>query len=298
MTAQLALKSNDFDARAVSPMNELGAYEALWLRKGATFKKLADLFRENRGAVPSDFVDPLEAETTAMRITEALWPDEIYDFGVRVHGAGEYPQKLRDAKHPIEVLYYRGWWDLVETKGVAVVGTREPSQEGRARAAKIARLLVANDYTVVSGLARGIDTVAHSVAMEAGGRTIAVLGTPINRAYPKENKELQESIAKDFLLISQVPILRHMQAKDPRVNSYFFPERNVTMSALTLGTVIVEAGETSGTLHQARAALEQGRKLFILESCFRNPKLTWPAKFAELGAIRVSDESDILVNLQ
>jgi DNA processing protein len=160
------------------------------------------------------------------------------------------------------------------------------------RGAKIARRFVDAGYTVVSGLAQGIDTIAHSAAIEAGGLTVAVLGTPITACYPPENRELQHRLADDFLIISQVPIVRHSR-QSPNGNRLFFPERNATMSALTEATVIVEAGNTSGTLIQARHALLQKRKLFILDSCFRNPELTWPAKFAERGAIRVSDFEDI-----
>ncbi len=294
---QLALKGGDFRERAISPLIEMGAYEALWLRKGTSFKSTADLFRDNEGAVPSDFIEETVAKDCAHRVLDVLHKDEVRDFGIRVHGAGEYPKKLRDAKHPIELLYYRGWWDLVETRCVAIVGTREPSTEAIARAARLTKCLVADKYTVVSGLAKGIDTVAHTSAIEEGGNTIAVLGTALNRMYPKENARLQTKLGDNFLLISQVPILKYMQAKDPRINSYFFPERNVTMSALTLATVIVEAGETSGTLYQARAALDQDRKLFILDSCFKQPNLTWPAKYAEMGAIRVQDYDDIRANL-
>src|SRR6185312_8076967 len=117
-------------------------------------------------------------------------------------------------------------------------------------------------------------------------------GTPLGFVYPRENAELQEQIATDFLLISQVPVLRYKRQAPPQ-NRLFFPERNVTMSALTEGTIIVEAGETSGTLIQARAALHQGRKLFILESCFERSDITWPARFAEQGAIRVREPEDI-----
>ena len=154
------------------------------------------------------------------------------------------------------------------------------------------RSLVADEFTVVSGLAAGVDRVAHQTAMEAGGRTIAVIGTPLSHTYPRENRDLQRCIAEHFLLISQVP-LRRYESQDYRYNRSFFPERNVTMSALTEATVIVEAGEISGTLIQARAALRQGRKLFILDSCFRDPCLTWPAKLAEKGAIRVRDYDDV-----
>jgi DNA processing protein len=214
---------------------------------------------------------------------------------VRVHGAGDYPQKLRDAAHPVELLYYQGWWDLAESRSVAVVGTRKPTSEGVSRTRKLVKALVKDDITVVSGLATGIDTVAHETAISEGGRTIAVIGTPLSHTYPKENVELQRKIASEFLLISQVPVKRY-EDQDYRRNRLFFPERNITMSALTEATIIVEAGETSGTLIQARAALHQGRKLFILDSCFRRG-LTWPQKFAEKGAVRVTDYDDIRQHL-
>jgi DNA processing protein len=155
---------------------------------------------------------------------------------------------------------------------------------------------VNDGYTIASGLARGIDTAAHKSALESGGKTIAVVGTPLNRVYPKENAELQELIARDHLLMSQVPVYRYSKQNYTR-NRTFFPERNKTMSALTEATIIVEAGPTSGTLIQARAALAQKRKLFILDSSFRNPDLTWPHEFESLGAIRVRTYDDIRKNL-
>ena len=154
------------------------------------------------------------------------------------------------------------------------------------------RELVKDGYTVVSGLAAGIDRVAHETAIEEGGRTIAVIGTPLSHAYPKANQELQRDIAKNFLVVSQVPVKRY-ESQDYRRNRSFFPERNVTMSALTEATVIVEASETSGTLIQARAAIKQGRKLFILDNCFQNSRLTWPQRFAQRGGIRVKEYDDI-----
>lgn len=282
----------DFAERAISPKRELGAYEALWAQDGAWFASIAEGFREHPGSVPSDFVSKPEVEKYARLALGAIRDADIRHFGVRVHGAGEYPEKLRDADHPVELLYFQGLWDLVNTPSVALVGTREPSEDGKARATKLARLLVADGYTIVSGLARGIDTVAHTTAMAEGGFTIAVLGTPITECYPKENFKLQQRIADEHLVISQVPIVRYSR-QHMRANRYFFPERNVTMSALTEATVIVEAGETSGTLVQARHALKQKRKLFILESCFHNESLTWPATFEKQGAIRVADYNDI-----
>jgi DNA processing protein len=286
----------DVLGRSISPRRELGAYEALWAKEGTWFKSIADGFRAHEDAVPSDFASEAEIEKYARLALGAIRAAGIKHFGVRVHGAGEYPQKLRDADHPIELLYFQGLWDLVNTRCVAVVGAREASEAGLHRAALLAKYLVADAFTVVSGLARGVDTAVHTAAMEAGGYTIAVLGTPITEYYPAENRELQQRIADHHLVISQVPIVRyanqHFQGK-----KHFFPERNVTMSALTEATVIVEASDTSGTLVQARHALKQGRKLFIMDNCFKRPSLKWPAKFAELGAIRVGDYGDIRKHL-
>ncbi len=285
--------ANLFAAAPVVPLDEMCAYESLWQGQGAWFANLADLFRNNPGSLPSELVPQAEIDSALQKLTEMLGEERLRSVGIRVNGAGEYPKKLRDADHPVEVLYYRGDWELVETPGVAIVGTRSPSPEGELNAKRIAHALVRENYTVVSGLAKGIDTAAHTAAMAANGKTIAVIGTPLFDYYPRENKMLQEEIADKFLLISQVPFLRYAQ-QNYKTNRLFFPARNVTMSALTQATVIVEAGNTSGTLVQARAALAQGRKLFILESCFRNPELTWPAKYERQGAIRVKNVSQIM----
>lgn len=286
----------DFEARAILPARELGAYEALWAQEGASFKRLAEMFRGHPGSVPSDFVSRAESEQYSRLALGAIKTAGIKHFGIRVHGAGEYPEKLRDADYPAELLYFQGNWDLTSTRCVAIVGTRKPSEEGKRRAAKLARRFAKEGFTVVSGLAQGVDTVAHTTAIEAGGQTIAVLGTPITNYYPTGNMALQQRIADDYLVISQVPIVRYSR-QTFHGNRFFFPERNVTMSALTEATVIVEAGETSGTLIQARHAIQQGRTLFILDSCFRDPKLTWPAKYVERGAIRVADFDEVMKHL-
>ncbi|MFU2650689.1 DNA-processing protein DprA [Pseudomonas aeruginosa] len=282
-----------FATSPVVPLGEMCAYESLWLGQGAWFANLANLFRENPGSLPSELVPKAEIDATREKLIALLGEEKLRQVGIRVNGAGEYPKKLRDADHPVEVLYYRGDWELVETPGVAIVGTRSPSVEGAQNAQRIAQALVRERFTVVSGLAKGIDTAAHTAAIAAGGKTIAVAGTPLFEYYPRENRELQESIASKFLLVSQVPFLRYKQ-QTYKFNKLFFPARNVTMSALTQATIIVEAGNTSGTLVQARAALSQGRKLFILESCFRNPELTWPAKYERQGAIRVKNITQIM----
>lgn len=284
--------------KAVSVLQELGAYERLWLEPKASFRQLADLFRQHPNALPSAFVPEVEAAKTAQQVLDAFAEAGVDQFGVRVHEAGEYPPQLRDAVEPVELLYYRGWWDLAADKrSVAIVGAREATEEGLRRARRIAKLLVEHRYLVVSGLAAGIDTAALTAAIDAGGNTIAVAGTPICDVYPKENKALQEHIAQEHLLVSQVPVLRYRQ-QDWRMNRLFFPERNKTMSALTAATVIVEASDTSGTLTQARAAIAQGRKLFILNSCFERTDLKWPHTMEKKGAIRVRDFDVILRELE
>ncbi len=277
---------------AIDAALELGAYERLWMQAGASFKTLASRFAKDPGARPSDFIDRGEAEAAGAKAIAHLRTRLQGGFNIRLHGEVEYPERLREATHPVELLYFQGHWDLIHTRSVAVVGTREPTPDGCARARKIVKSLVGDGFTIVSGMARGIDTVAHRTAIEEGGRTIAVLGTPLSAHYPAENAELQAFLAREHLVISQVPIERYA-AQNPRTNRFFFPERNKTMSALTEATIIIEAGETSGTLVQAREALKQGRKLFILNSAFEDPRLTWPRRFEEQGAIRVRDYDDV-----
>jgi len=280
--------------KPIDTRTEIGAYEFLWQQPNSTTKRLADLFEANPGRLPSELVDDEDAERTAQEVVEQLSRKGIKRFGVRINGAHDYPERLRQATEPVELLYFLGSWELAEApRRVAVVGTRKVSPEGIARTRKLVRALVEHDYTVVSGLAQGVDTIAHETAIEHGGRTIAVIGTPISEVYPRENEALQRRIAEEYLLISQVPVLRY-KSQSPKWNRLFFPERNKTMSALSQATIIVEASETSGTLIQAQAALKQGRKLFILESNFHNPHITWPAKYEKLGAIRVREFDDIL----
>jgi DNA processing protein len=295
VAAQLAFERMDFDVRAISPLRELGAYEALWDKPDTTFKTLSEKFAARPDALPSDFVPATKADEYAEFVRRRFHEADVTRYGVRVHGAGEYPQRLRDAAHPIEVLYYQGWWDLADSRSVAVVGTRNPTPDGLARTRKLVKALVKDNFTIVSGLAAGVDTMAHETAISEGGRTIAVIGTPLSHSYPRENAALQRKIVSEFLVISQVPVKRY-ERQDHRKNRLFFPERNITMSALTEATIIVEAGETSGTLIQARAALYQRRKLFILDNCFQRG-LSWPQKFAEKGAFRVVDYDDIRKHL-
>ncbi|WEK47370.1 MAG: DNA-protecting protein DprA [Candidatus Andeanibacterium colombiense] len=278
---------------AIDATVEIGAYETLWMSQGASFKTIAEKMSASPGSRPSDHVPPHEAFETGTRVIKRLRETLNSWFDVKVYGEVGYPIKLRDALHPIELMYYQGTWDLIDARSIAVVGTRNPSSEGLQRTKSIVRQLVKDNFAVVSGLAQGVDTVAHETALEEGGLTIGVMGTPINHIYPRDNSELQRKIASDHLLMSQVPIERYEAQKNVRLNSWFFPERNKTMSAISEATIIIEAGNTSGTLVQAREALRQGRRLFILNSCFERRDLDWPAKFEAAGAIRVRDYDDI-----
>ena len=294
MATELSLS---IDNDSIKPSIEMGAFEALWAKgEVSSYKQLREKLISSHTEFLSDLVDPLISKQFYEKTVKRLHETGIHHFGIRVAGTIDYPATLQDADYPLALLYYMGNWDLVFSRGVSVVGTRHPSPEGIKRARRLVKGLVDAGFTIFSGLAAGIDAVAHQAAIESGGSTVAVIGTPLWLRYPKENAELYEKIAKDHLLISQVPMGSYEQ-KDIKFNRVFFPERNKTMSALSEATVIVEAGETSGTLIQARAALKQGRKVFILNNNFENPQLAWPHRLQKAGAIRVCDIEDILQGL-
>lgn len=281
---------NDF----ISPLKEIAAYESLWENEKASFKTISQLFKSRPGSKPSDFVSEEKWAPLYTEIKKFFKSSKTqYSPNILIKGTMDYPDRLQDAVEPVEVLYYSGNLDFLHTKSIAIVGTRNPSPEGIKRTAKLVKSLVADDFTIVSGLAAGIDTAAHSAAIINEGRTIAVLGTPLNDYYPKANTNLQNFIAQNHLLLTQVPFHKYAN-QGFQSKKFYFPERNKTMSALTLATVIIEAGETSGTLVQARAAIQQKRKLFILDSCFANKSITWPAYYEKLGAIRVREYGDII----
>lgn len=168
---------------------------------------------------------------------------------------------------------------------VSIVGTRQPSADGVKRAARLARELVAERVVIVSGLAMGIDAAAHRATLEAGGRTIAVLGTPLDKTYPKENAELQRLIMERHLALSQYAPGQPVQPSN-------FPRRNRTMALISDATVIVEAGEGSGTISQGWEALRLGRALFILRSVAEDRRLTWPREMLRYGAQVLTETSE------
>lgn len=194
-----------------------------------------------------------------------------------------------EVKHAPKQLFIEGDASLLgRGPKVSIVGSRAASDEGLRRARQLARAVVERGGIVVSGLALGIDAAAHRGAIDAGGRTIAVIGTPLDKAYPRENAELQALIAREHLLVSQFPV----GTKTTRAS---FPIRNQTMVLLTDATVIVEAGDSSGTLHQGWEAIRLGRPLFIMESVANDMKLAWPREMLEYGAQILSRENLDLV---
>ena len=173
---------------------------------------------------------------------------------------------------------------LSEGGRVSIIGSRGASAQGLARARRLSRLLVENGITVVSGLAKGVDTVAHRAAIEAGGRTIAVLGTPIDKVYPPENRDLQELIGESHLLVTQFPVGHPILKKN-------FPLRNRLMALISDATIIVEANNKSGTIHQGWEALRLARPLYILESAHDPEASSWSSQFLNYGAQLLTDES-------
>ncbi|QBI19634.1 DNA-protecting protein DprA [Egibacter rhizosphaerae] len=203
----------------------------------------------------------------------------------------DYPATLRLVHDLPPFLFIRGHLTEDDLVSVAVVGTRQPSDLGLRRAAQISHKLAARGVTVASGLAQGIDGAAHLAAMDADGRTIAVMGTGITRIYPAHHAELADRILdeKRGALVSQfwpsMPPARHT-----------FPRRNRTMSGITQGTVVVEASQTSGAKMQARLALEHGKRVWLLRSLVTGQ--TWAHKYVhERGAVEVADVDDVLREL-
>lgn len=170
---------------------------------------------------------------------------------------------------------------------VAIIGTRTPSAEGLRIASRLSKTLAQKEVIIVSGLARGIDTAAHTAAIEAGGRTIAVLGTPLSQTYPRENADLQSLIMKSHLAVSQFDEGRPVRPQN-------FVVRNRTMALIADASVIVESGEGGGSLHQGWEALRLGRPLFIHTREFNKPGLEWPREMAKYGAVEFKEPSDIL----
>ncbi|GGB87896.1 hypothetical protein GCM10011494_02800 [Novosphingobium endophyticum] len=185
-------------------------------------------------------------------------------------------------------IWCAGDRELLRRPAIAVIGTRKVTEKGRKRANRFARELVERGVVVVSGLAAGVDATALSSAIRNNGSVIAVIGTPIDKAYPAQNAELQELIYRRHLLLTQFNV-------GERTFPSNFPARNRTMAAISDASVIIEASETSGTLHQAAECVRLGRWLGITRAVVDDETLTWPAKFLNYEkCIVLDDTADLL----
>jgi len=204
-----------------------------------------------------------------------------------------YPKLLKEIYNPPELLYYKGELKENDELSLAVVGTRKFTNYGKQATEEITRKLVNNKMTIVSGLALGIDTLAHNTTLNLGGRTIAILGTGIDSQsiYPTTNKYLAEKIIQNKgAVISEFPL-------GTQPLRYNFPQRNRIISGLTLGTLVVEAGEKSGALITAQYALEQNREVFAIPGSIYSPTSIGSNNLIKQGARTVTRVEDILETL-
>ncbi len=171
----------------------------------------------------------------------------------------DYPELLKEIQDSPIILYLKGNRDLLKTDCISIVGSRNMTRYGQSVTEKFARELTSAGFTIVSGMARGIDTASHKATIDNNGNTIAVLGSGIDVVYPAENNALYEEIVKKGLVISEYP-------SGAKPNNYQFPERNRIIAAMSIGTLVTEAGLKSGSLITANLALEYGRELFVVPS--------------------------------
>ncbi len=202
----------------------------------------------------------------------------------------EYPSRLKEIYDYPPILYVRGSLLPEDEWCLVVVGTRRATVYGRQVTEEIVADLARSKITIVSGLARGIDSIAHRSALEAGGRTIAVFGCGLDIVYPGENAELARRIIQQGALISEYPL-----GTRPRADN--FPRRNRIMSGLSLGVLVTEAGKTSGAMITANLALEQNREVFAIPGSILSPASSGTNHLIQEGAKLVSDYNDILEEL-
>nr|WP_269136416.1 MULTISPECIES: DNA-processing protein DprA [Vibrio] len=229
-----------------------------------------DIYNQNFGMFPIEE----RVENQLDRAYEKI----DFDFKVITINDPEYPEKLRSVEGATPVLYCRGDLSLLNAdKTISFVGTRELHNPEHVRHGDevIARLLNAGYKAIVSGLATGSDTLGHQAALKYSGRTIAVLGTPLDQYFPKENRELQDEIAKNHLLVSEYPI-------GIRSFGSFFANRNrTTVGLASEGVVVARAGDRSGTQYAIRHCVEQGKQLYVLENNIYEPDYQWVQRYKD-----------------
>jgi len=212
------------------------------------------------------------------------------EFKYVKYGDPDYPVNLLHIADFPKILFYKGNLSIANSRCVAIAGSRRTTQYGRSVAESIGRRLAEKNITVVSGMARGIDTCAHMGALESGGNTIAVLGCGIDVCYPRENNKLKEKIEKNGLVLSEYP-----PGTEPR--KYYFPQRNRIISGLSEAAVIVQAGTKSGALITAEYAIEQGKEVFSVPGNIDSRYNLGNNKLIKEGATPLVNIEDILEHL-
>ncbi len=202
-----------------------------------------------------------------------------------------YPALLREIDQPPPVLYVDGTLNEEDQWAVAVVGTRRMTSYGRQVTEELVGYLARNGITVVSGLARGVDTAAHRAALQTGGRTLAVLGSGVNRIYPPENRRLAAEIKKRGAILSDYPLGTPPEAAN-------FPPRNRIISGLSMAVVVVEAGSKSGAAITATFAANQGRDVFAVPGSIFSSQSLGTNRLIQQGAMPMLDPQDVLEALQ
>jgi DNA processing protein len=234
-----------------------------------------------------DAIDGIVAFSDWAEIDEEI--ERARDAGIAIvpFTNPNYPARLRTIADPPPFLYVKGNILTDDDKAVAIVGSRSASEYGRRVARDLARGLVSLGFTVVSGMARGIDGSAHESALQAGGRTIAVLGSGVERAYPAEHETLYRRIGENGAILSELPI-------GTRPLAFNFPARNRLISGLSLGVVVVEATEKSGSLITATLAVEQGREVFAVPGEVGSSRSRGAHRLIRQGAKLVESVDDII----
>ena len=203
-----------------------------------------------------------------------------------------YPKKLKEISDPPSVLYAEGNLELLKSYSIAIIGSRQASDNGKKLAKKFSSELSSCGITIVSGLARGIDTIAHTYSYNQKGKTIAVLGSGFNKIFPPENIDLYKKILEeDGLVVSEYP-------PNTEADSLKFPERNRIISGLSNGIIVIEAKSRSGTSITAKFAKEQHKPVFVLPHEIDSPHGIGTNRLLKKGAIPITDTADVLDKLK
>ena len=263
------------------------------------FQRLLDRFGDAESAWKADPAE-LAAAGLGLKLIERLvevrekidltrfW-DQVQSKGIQVLTWMDeaYPQRLKEIEQPPPVLYLRGELSPEDDWAVAIVGTRRVTPYGRQVTEQVAAFLAANGVTVVSGLARGVVAIAHNAAVKAGGRTLAVFGSGVDKIYPPENRVLAEQICEHGAILSDY-------APGTPPESSNFPPRNRIISGLSMAVVVIEAGKTSGALITAEFAAEQGREVFAVPGNILAPQSKGTNKLIQQGALPLLSVEDIM----